>query len=206
MDVIRIVEPERFDEFYSLVRDSYLIKDKSSQNDFIVKNVLSLREWSANNLSKMLNSASDDAVNGYTRYRAKFFNDILAMDPSGIECFNSIHPGVLGNPDLDRIGKQLGENSAGQRKYMEAITHSIQQHVEVNRLPVEKVKEALTNTLVKLVERHEDLLNSVDVEDINELAKHPKLACEFERDLYVLISALDPHTSAEVTRYLTEHK
>ncbi|MDC9598642.1 hypothetical protein [Xenorhabdus anantnagensis] len=202
LDVIKIIEPERFDEFYTAVRDSYLIKDKDAKNSAIIKNVFSLRKWFDGRLPEILNYASDDATNGFTKYRAKLFTGLLTIDPSGVECFKSLYPGVIGDPDLDRIGKSLGDKM-GQKDYMDGIINSIKQPVKANRLPASQVEEALTNIYIELIKRHGDLVTS---EDIKELAKNPKLSCEIQRDYYELISKEDSHLSAEITRYLNEPK
>ncbi|KLU15570.1 MULTISPECIES: hypothetical protein [Xenorhabdus] len=202
LDVIKILEPERYDEFYSAIRDSYLIKDKAAKNSAIMKNVLSLRKWFDSHLPEILNYSADDAVNYFTKYRSKLFNGLLTMDPTGMECFKSLYPSVLGEPDLDRIGKSLGDEMR-QESYMEGFINSIKQPVKVDRLPASQVEEALTNIYIKLIERHGDLVTS---EDINELAKNPKLSCEIQRDFYELISKEDSHLSAEITRYLNGSK
>ncbi|MDC9603564.1 hypothetical protein [Xenorhabdus griffiniae] len=202
LNVIRFIEPERYDEFYFSIRDSYLIKGKDAKNSAIMKNVLSLRKWSDSHLPEILNYSSDDAVNVFTKYRVKLFSGLLTMDPTGMECFKSLYPGVLGEPDLDRIGKSLGDKM-GQKYYMEGFINSIKQPVKANRLPASQVEKALTNIYIKLIERHGDLVTS---EDIKELAKNPKLSCEIQRDFYELISKEDSHLSAEITRYLSGSK
>ncbi|MDX7998788.1 hypothetical protein FE394_06175 [Xenorhabdus sp. Reich] len=198
LEAINKIDPEKFESVYKEMKSMPYTADKAIQNEFILKVLASLNVWFDSNIGSLLNSASDEAVNKYGRHFINSFNILLKNDPTGVQCFNTVYPGVMGDLDLFKLKDDI-KGIANKTDYLNSIADSIARRDKVDRLPVEQIEEALSIINDKLIGKYgEDYY----IEDPKELAKQPSLVCRQTLDLLREVLALDPHLSAEILRYI----
>ncbi|MCG3463475.1 hypothetical protein L7G72_16875 [Xenorhabdus bovienii] len=197
-EALNKVAPEQADNFYEDFVSALHGGDEETQNKLILKLLASINTWFDSNIGRLLNSASDDVVNEYGRHFINSFNVLLKNDPTGVQCFNTVYPGVIGDLDIFKLKDDI-KGLGYKRTYLNSIADSIARRDKIDRLPVEQIEEAFSIINNKLVEKYgEDYY----IEDPKELAKQPSLVCRKTLDLLREVVALDPHLSAEILRYI----
>ncbi|MDC9593534.1 hypothetical protein [Xenorhabdus sp. IM139775] len=197
-EAINKIDPEKFESLYKEIKSMPYTENKEIQNEFILKVLSSLNVWFDSKIGSLLNSASDEAVNKYGRHFINSFSILLKNDPTGVQCFNTVYPGVIGDLDAFKLKDDI-KGIEKKTNYLNSIADSIARGDKVNRLPAEQVEEALSIINDKLIGKYgEDYY----IEDPKELAKQPSLVCRKTLDLLREVLALDPHLSAEILRYI----
>ncbi|WP_340611680.1 hypothetical protein [Xenorhabdus bharatensis] len=197
-DALNKIDPEAFESVYKEIQLMPYKEDKAIQNESILKVLGFVSAWFDANLGRLLNSASDEAVNKYGSHMVRVFDILLKTDPTGVQCFNITYPGVLGEIDAFKL-KDDTKGMAYDKYYLNSIADSVARRDKVDRLPVEQIEGAISIINNKLVEKYGDYYYT---EDPQELAKQPALACGKILDLFKNIMELDPHLSAEILRYI----
>ncbi|MBD2782511.1 hypothetical protein [Xenorhabdus szentirmaii] len=197
-EAIKKIDPEKFESLYKEIKAMPYTDDKDVKNKYILKVLASINVWFDSKIGNLLNSASDEAVNKYGNHFINSIDVLLKNDPTGVQCFNTVYPGMIGDLDVFKLEDDI-KGMAKKAVYLNAIADSIARGDKIDRLPVEQVEEAFSIINDKLVIKYgEDYY----VEDPKELAKQPSLICRKTLDLLREVLALDPHLSAEILRYI----
>ncbi|OTA16760.1 hypothetical protein Xbed_03423 [Xenorhabdus beddingii] len=204
-EALNKIDPDKFESLYKELESIPQVwhkseANKAESNEAILKFIASINVWFGSNISTLLNSSSDEAVNKYGSHLIKSLSILLKNDPTGLQCFNTVYPGVIGELDVFKLKDDI-KGIAYERNYLNSIADSIARHDKIDRLPVEQIEEALSIINDKLVEKYGD---AYYIEDPQELAKQPSLVCRKTLDLLREVLALDPHLSAEILRYMNE--
>ncbi|MCC8381284.1 hypothetical protein [Xenorhabdus sp. PB30.3] len=204
-EALNKIDSDKFENLYKELESMPQVwhkpeANKPETNEAILKFVASINVWFNSNISTLLNSSSDEAVKSYGRHLIRSLNILLKNDPTGIQCFNVLYPGVIGELDVFKIKDDI-KGIAYERNYLNNIADSIARHDKVDRLPADQIEEALSIINNKLVEKYGDYYY---IEDPKELSNQPVLACGKILDLYENIMELAPHLSAEILRYMNE--
>ncbi|PHM38139.1 hypothetical protein Xmau_03524 [Xenorhabdus mauleonii] len=80
---------------------------------------------------------------------------LLKNDPTGVQCFNTVYPGMLGDLDVFKLKDDI-KGIASKTDYLNSIAASIAHGDKVERLPVEQIEEALSNITDKLIGKYGD--------------------------------------------------
>ncbi|MDE9456089.1 hypothetical protein [Xenorhabdus bovienii] len=197
---INKIDPEKFESVYKEIEAMPHTADEKTQNEYILKVLASLNIWFDSRIGSLLNSASDEAVNEYGRHFINSISILLKNDPTGVQCFNTVYPGMIGDLDMFKLKDDI-KGFRYKRSYLNSIADSIARRDKVDRLPVEQIEEALSIINNKLFEKY-----GLDyyIEDPKELVKQPDLVCRKTLDLLSEVLVLDPHLSAEILRFINE--